>query len=1330
MNLLGTIKVGKDERYLFINDTKTKTSYYVYNKYHKDDSVAMLNGQPPLHTVILDPGTITSVSDPLGYLCEGLTKTRVTNVVNSCGGSNLIEKIISLITYARNYKFNQSDVKEDSEDSVEGVLTTAFFAKDNNLEFSFVKEGLYFSKIFVRHKDVLIDLNEHRMKNVFKGAVFTAETSYVQRKIAVATMPQITYKMLQDSLDMSWFEKDGVRKKDYRSISTIEEFETLIMEPLAQAVEDAERNGTVVDLAIDTETTGLHIFRLAEDNPVRDHCVAIPICWEDDKAFVIFTDMEYFMSVDNKYVMKRLFPFLCKDKGSKHKVQLRNGKEVRFHRSTINLIGHNVMFDGKVFYSEGYRIWWNNDTLQMCFNLDPDGKSRKLKMITRQLFNHETPELEDVAGKGNEDKYKYLSDRLVAEIYGCADADYTRKVFRTVKTIMPNTMYAQYQHQDIPLLNILFISEFNGLQTIYNKLLDLIHESENNLNKLKEFMYQYVGKVLYLKRESEKLNARRKAHEIGDVEYSLALDSLTQSIPKDEKYVFETKASDFIDVMYYKLKYKIPDYTDTGQPKVDKKAMKKLLREKLKDGEKPPTGIVITEPLLHAGYTMEDYEKAKASKNKKYMDEVALIDPDVFNKLRNPLALVLQKWGELNKEYTAYFKPILEQNLEEKIFKGYNLARIKTRRISNPAQTMKGNLKALIRSYNDDYYVCDFDMSQVEYRIMASLSGLQSIIQKMRNPEKDYHIETASLVHGIPAYRIDKKTRKGVKCIGFGVPYGLSEMSLCENLFGEVNDMTLSQTRLLRAKWDSMNQPICEWLDAIRDKALVPEEIPLDLRNFMDAWQYEDVFNDTTGKVEKKYKLDENGERIPKPIGFVRNEYGFYRTFDLTNVDKKSVSSSIRRRAGNYPIQSYAAELFREILIRFYNECCKEGIEDKIMWHMLIHDELLCSVHKSIHPFQLYKIIKRACMFTRKGHTNYFVGINIGNTWAETKDDAREAPILFVQRMIKRWDAGEFTPENTPKEFLKNGDTKQGYWFDNPWDFIKPYRERYVSDRIFEVIVHGDKDYTPAQADMETAPVNVPVILENFKNYTVRSYVEDYPSNYSVKKLSDSELDALDQEEKDYYFNELWVAKLESWVLERFGEGKAMINQKGEAYMVYKNRTPVKEEKAFVTNSMLFDDDNFEQGSWSLNYSVSADGDFLDDYLEDFDDNDDFEEDDDYVQLDTLVDFKKDAKSLSGMLKSSMTFKNIIKTKDHVFIKVPSIATADKLKKMLQPSNTGLSVLFQGPYSSQNFGKVKSNFDFTEIDEAITREKESISKQPLVHGRGATSLSAFLKAKS
>ena len=67
---------------------------------------------------------------------------------------------------------------------------------------------------------------------------------------------------------------------------------------------------------------------------------------------------------------------------------------------------------------------------------------------------------------------------------------------------------------------------------------------------------------------------------------------------------------------------------------------------------------------------------------------------------------------------------------------------------------------------------------------------------------------------------------------------------------------------------------------------------------------------------------------------------------------------------------------------------------------MLIHDELLYSVHKSIHPFFMYKLIKESCMVTMKGHTSYFVGINIGNTWAETKDDEREAPVYFVDRVI------------------------------------------------------------------------------------------------------------------------------------------------------------------------------------------------------------------------------------------------------------------------------------------------------------------------------------------
>ncbi|MDQ9759265.1 hypothetical protein RFZ45_10130, partial [Acinetobacter baumannii] len=76
----------------------------------------------------------------------------------------------------------------------------------------------------------------------------------------------------------------------------------------------------------------------------------------------------------------------------------------------------------------------------------------------------ETPELSDILGKGNEDKYGYLTDKEVAMVYGCADADYTRLVYKALRKLMPDHLYNVYQQQDMPMLNQLYISEYNGLR--------------------------------------------------------------------------------------------------------------------------------------------------------------------------------------------------------------------------------------------------------------------------------------------------------------------------------------------------------------------------------------------------------------------------------------------------------------------------------------------------------------------------------------------------------------------------------------------------------------------------------------------------------------------------------------------------------------------------------------------------------------------------------------------------------------------------------------------------------------------------------------------------
>ena len=318
--------------------------------------------------------------------------------------------------------------------------------------------------------------------------------------------------------------------------------------------------------------------------------------------------------------------------------------------------------------------------------------------------------------------------------------------------------------------------------------------------------------------------------------------------------------------------------------------MKKLVAVKRKEGEHFNR---LEKDVLVAGASEEEYEQLRASLNpskQKKADDMVLISASKFNSLKYPLALVLQKYAEINKEYTGYYKPIKENNLEGKIFKSYSLARIETRRISNPAQTMKGSLKALVRSYTDDYYLVDFDMSQVEYRIMLSLSKHMIMVDRMKDPEKDYHTETASMVNAIPPHRVSKKIRKMAKGVSFGVPYGLGEMSLCETLFGEINAENLFATRMLLAKWESNNRPVMEFLNKQRDNALLAREMSIELRDFMDAWVTDENGN---------YVLTPAGTRIPKPIGFVENELGFYRTFDLSDISQTAEAKE-RRRHGHY----------------------------------------------------------------------------------------------------------------------------------------------------------------------------------------------------------------------------------------------------------------------------------------------------------------------------------------------------------------------------------------------------------------------------------------------
>lgn len=75
----------------------------------------------------------------------------------------------------------------------------------------------------------------------------------------------------------------------------------------------------------------------------------------------------------------------------------------------------------------------------------------------------------------------------------------------------------------------------------------------------------------------------------------------------------------------------------------------------------------------------------------------------------------------------------------------------------------------------------DADYSQVELRILASLSGDEKLIEAYRNAS-DIHAVTASAVFHVPLSEVTPQLRRNAKAVNFGIVYGISAFGLSEGL--------------------------------------------------------------------------------------------------------------------------------------------------------------------------------------------------------------------------------------------------------------------------------------------------------------------------------------------------------------------------------------------------------------------------------------------------------------------------------------------------------------------------------------------------------------------
>lgn len=859
---------------------------------------------------------------------------------------------------------------------------------------------------------------------------------------------------------------DFLDKKHYVLVDSNEKFREMFLEFLRAVQSVADRNMALL-VGLDTETSGLKMINLSPDNPVRDHVVAIPFSWKDDEGYLICTDMVYFGNVDGEEV----YPLFQKifSRNPDYTVQDIEldycGEHFKFSRKNIDITGANVMFDTQGFLVHDSDIYFDDDLQIILYNLATDWVQGRnsLKEETRLLIGDETLELEELYGARNKDKFAYLQDPLLALWYGAADADYSRLVTKKALAMSPSNLISLYRRYDMTLVHELAHAAFIGLPVDSESVKKQGALVKQDMDTLSSFIYRYaymankenleskqaeLRELLYTRSQQAEYAQTRKQRDSA-LEDEQMLAALLNVDDEEREFRFKLTPANKKHLVYDMLHYPVLLRSEIGEPKLDKEVRKKLLAI----NRETPANILL-----------EDIKSAVDPKEN-------LISKEEFNKKKYPLMLAFDKLAVLEKEYNSYYRPLMENDLEGKMFYGFNMARAATRRILSPGQTMKGSLKELVVAPPGKIFMC-FDVSQMEYRLMASVAyiatkatlkekfpddweahladtGIAKIVKLMGSEEADYHIETAAMMTNVPPHRITKDVRKSFKKVGFGIPYGLSVMSLCEDLYGDKTPQHLKETQELYDLYASKQVEIMAYLEHNRDMIFKPAEISQEQREWMSL-----------------------GETF---VGKVYNLAGFYRLFILDNLTR-STTASYRRKGGNFGIQGGAAEIFRRMLYNSKVSLVQAGMDKQVDLHMVVHDEGDYTCDEHIDALRLISIFYKSCVLRYKDHIPYYIGIGFGHNWHDAKDDGAELPIRMVRLMVDAWEHGKF---DIPK------DGRQ------PENLLE-LKRHYMCDRIEEelqTIIHG---LGPGHVWTEE---EVSLVDDQFTNYIVRAYLNIFASD-------------------------------------------------------------------------------------------------------------------------------------------------------------------------------------------------------------------------------------------
>lgn len=315
---------------------------------------------------------------------------------------------------------------------------------------------------------------------------------------------------------------------------------------------------------------------------------------------------------------------------------------------------------------------------------------------------------------------------------------------------------------------------------------------------------------------------------------------------------------------------------------------------------------------------------------------------EVLKELKDvhPIVDKILQYRKYAKLMSTYVTSLVGQVYEDgKIHALFNQALTATGRLSSSEPNLQnisirdeeGKLIRQAFYYKDEnYWILSLDYSQIELRILASLSGCKALQEVFLSGE-DIHASTAKKVFHTDNPTADE--RRKAKAVNFGIIYGISDWGLAEQI-------------------GTSNKKAKEIIDSF----------------YMAYPEIGRYFQGISSEVTKN--------------GYVTTLLGRRRYLREVHDSNYQVREFARRAAMNAPIQGTAADLIKIAMINV-NKALKENkLESKMI--LQIHDELLFKVPEKEKDI-VYKLVKDIMEHALKLDVKLEVDGGYGRSWYDCK---------------------------------------------------------------------------------------------------------------------------------------------------------------------------------------------------------------------------------------------------------------------------------------------------------------------------------------------------------